>query len=106
MRKFKKMISAVVLSAMLSLSIAGAVSAKVISSDHGRYEGGIKDGYVYSQYYDSDYRWYRASVQADYYVQDTISITDKRYGGYAYASMKERWWATDYSWYDFGGGKK
>lgn len=42
MRKFKKMISAVVLSAMLSLSIAGAVSAKVISSDHGRYEGGIK----------------------------------------------------------------
>ena len=105
MRKIKKLASIAVLSAMLSLSIAGAVNATQIG-DHGDYEGGVNSaGYVYSKYYDNAYRWYRASVETDRYKQDTINIHDKRYGEHAYASLKERWGKTDYSWYNYGGGR-
>lgn len=104
MRKFKKMISAVVLSAMLSLSIAGAVSAKVIDSDHGHFDGGIRGDYVYASYYDTDYKWYLAAVSGKEYGLRKYEIGKKGYGNTAFVARLKKVSGNE-AWYDFGGGK-
>ena len=83
MRKFKKMISAVVLSAMLSLSIAGAVSAKVIDSDHD---------------------WYSATAIGQKRNKIKYKIGQREFGRTAFVTSLKKGSGNE-AWYDFGGGK-
>ncbi len=104
MRKLKKMTSAVILSAMLSLSIAGAVSAKVIDSDHGHFDGGIRGDYVYSSYYDTDYNWYSATAIGQKRNKIKYKIGQREFGRTAFVTSLKKGSGNE-AWYDFGGGK-
>ena len=102
MRKIKKLASIAVLSAMLSLSIAGAVNAQQIG-DHGEFYGGIDGDWVYSSYYDASYRWYKASVTGKEYGSKMYRLGDPGFGNTAYVTRLKKRHGNKYN-YDYGGG--